>query len=205
MVKSRDWHRHWQTDAKEGNGKSFFGEASKEVFCFRSGLLTEHDHPHDSDAKRGFRKMKMELANSLSHLRADQDSSSSSSSTTRRSRCRPNGCVGVPENQQHFLGWVDEVPAFGILNQPAALAMALRMRPDVIYFLTNAALAAPPTTSSKAASVSDDDPHVRVRHIAHRETASRAGVDPPEEDERRDDEAGRVTYRECESSSRLSK
>lgn len=127
-----------------GNGKSFFGGGIEgKSFVFVLDCSLSMNHPHDSDAKTRFRKMKMELANSLSHLRADQEFFIVFFNHEAIPMPAERMVSAVPENQQHFLAWVDEVPAFGDTDPTAALAMALRMRPDVIYFLTDGCFSGP--------------------------------------------------------------
>lgn len=127
-----------------GDGKSFFGlTAEGKSFVFVLDCSLSMNHPHDSEAKTRFRKMKMELANSLSHLRFDQEFFIIFFNHEAIPMPAERLVSAAPENQQHFLAWVDQVPAFGDTDPTAALAMALRMRPDVIYFLTDGCFSGP--------------------------------------------------------------
>lgn len=127
-----------------GDGKSFFGLTSEgKSFVYVLDCSLSMNHPHDSDAKTRFRKMKLELANSLSPLRPDQEFFIIFFNHAAIPMPAERLVSAAPENQQHFLAWVDEVPAFGDTDPTAALAMALRMRPDVIYFLTDGCFSGP--------------------------------------------------------------
>lgn len=128
----------------QGDGKSFFGLAAEgKSFVYVLDCSLSMNHPHDSDAKTRFRRMKMELANSLSHLRPDQEFFIVFFNHEAIPMPAERLVSAAPENQQRFLAWVDEVPAFGDTDPTAALAMALRMRPDVIYFLTDGCFSGP--------------------------------------------------------------
>jgi hypothetical protein len=41
------------------------------------------------------------------------------------------------QNQQRFLNWLASVPASGLTDPRPALTMALSLRPDVVYLLTD--------------------------------------------------------------------
>lgn len=127
-----------------GNGKSFFGLASEgKSFVFVLDCSLSMNHPHDSDAKTRFRKMKMELTNSLAHLRPDQEFFIVFFNHEAIPMPAERMVSAAPENKQYFLDWVEQVPAQGDTAPTAALLMALRMRPDVIYFLTDGCFSDP--------------------------------------------------------------
>lgn len=129
---------------ENGDGKSFFGMAPEgKSFVYVLDCSLSMNHPHDSDAKTRFRKMKLELMNSLAHLRADQEFFIIFFNHEAIPMPAERLVSAAPENQQHFLEWVDRVPAFGDTDPTAALALALRLRPDVIYFLTDGCFSGP--------------------------------------------------------------
>ncbi len=136
---------HGKGNGREGgNGKSFFGMASEgKSFVFVLDCSLSMNHPHDSDAKTRFRKMKMELTNSLAHLRPDQEFFIVFFNYEAIPMPAERMVSAAPENQQYFLEWVEQVPAQGDTDPTAALLMALRMRPDVIYFLTDGCFSGP--------------------------------------------------------------
>ena len=127
-----------------GDGKSFFGMASEgKSFVYVLDCSLSMNHPHDSDAKTRFRKMKLELMNSLAHLRPDQEFFIIFFNHEAIPMPAERLVSAAPENQQHFLDWVEQVPAHGDTDPTAALGMALRLRPDVIYFLTDGCFSGP--------------------------------------------------------------
>ena len=127
-----------------GDGKSFFGLAAEgKSIVYVLDCSLSMNHPHDSEAKTRFRKMKLELANSLAHLKPDQEFFIIFFNHEAISMPADRLVPAVPENQQHFLAWVDQAPAFGDTDPTAALSLALRMRPDVIYFLTDGCFSGP--------------------------------------------------------------
>ncbi len=127
-----------------GDGKSFFGMASEgKSFVYVLDSSLSMNHPHDSDAKTRFRKMKMELMNSLSHLRPDQEFFILFFNHEAVPMPAERMVSAAPENKQYYLDWVEQVPAKGDTDPTAALLMALRMRPDVIYFLTDGCFSGP--------------------------------------------------------------
>ena len=121
-----------------GDGKSFFGLASEgKSFVYVLDCSLSMNHPHDSEAKTRFRKMKMELANSLKHLKPEQEFFIVFFNHEAVPMPADRLVSAAPENQQHFLSWVDQIPAVGDTDPTGALSIALRLRPDVIYFLTD--------------------------------------------------------------------
>ena len=124
--------------AGRGDGKSFFGLAAEgKSFVYVLDCSLSMNHPHDSDAKTRFRKMKMELANSMKHLKPEQEFFIVFFNHEAVPMPADRMVSAAPENQQHFLSWVDQVPAVGDTDPTGALSIALRLRPDVIYFLTD--------------------------------------------------------------------
>ena len=127
-----------------GDGKSFFGMATAgKSFVYVLDCSLSMNHPHDSDAKTRFRKMKLELANSLSQLRPDQEFFIVFFNHEALPMPAERMVSAAPANQQHFLEWAEQVPAYGDTDPTAALMLAMRMRPDVIYFLTDGCFSGP--------------------------------------------------------------
>ena len=121
-----------------GDGKQFFGMASEgKSFVYVLDCSMSMNHPHDSDAKTRFKRLKLELMNSVNHLKPDQEFFIVF--FNQEAIAMPaNGMVpAVPENQTRFLNWMQQINAVGDTDPTAALEIALRLRPDVIYFLTD--------------------------------------------------------------------
>lgn len=127
-----------------GDGKSFFGLGVEgKSFVYVLDCSMSMNHPHDSEAKTRFRRLKMELMNSLSQLKPEQHFFIIFFNHEAIPMPADHLVSGAPENKQHFLAWVDQVPAIGDTDPTAALAMALRLHPDVIYFLTDGCFSGP--------------------------------------------------------------
>ncbi|MCX7421425.1 MAG: VWA domain-containing protein [Planctomycetia bacterium] len=123
-----------------GDGKQFFGMASEgKSFVYVLDCSMSMNHPHDSEAKTRFKRIKLELLNSIHHLRPDQEFFIVF--FNHEAIAMPaNGMVSaVAENQARYLNWMKEVTAVGDTDPTAALEIALKLRPDVIYFLTDGA------------------------------------------------------------------
>jgi hypothetical protein len=123
-----------------GDGKQFFGMASEgKSFVYVLDCSMSMNHPHDSEAKTRFKRLKLELTNSVNHLKPDHEFFIVF--FNHEAIAMPaNGMVpAVAENQSRYLNWMQQINAVGDTDPTAALEIALRLRPDVIYFLTDGA------------------------------------------------------------------
>ena len=123
-----------------GDGKQFFGMASEgKSFVYVLDCSMSMNHPHDSDAKTRFKRLKLELTNSINHLKPDQEFFIVF--FNHEAIAMPaNGMVpAVSENQARYLNWMQQITAVGDTDPTVALEIALKLRPDVIYFLTDGA------------------------------------------------------------------
>ncbi len=126
-----------------GNGKQFFGMASEgKSFVYVLDCSMSMNHPHDSEAKTRFKRMKLELINSITHLKPDQEFFIVFFNHEAFSMPANGMVAAVSENQSRYLNWVQQAQAVGDTDPTAALEIALRLRPDVIYFLTDGAFSA---------------------------------------------------------------
>lgn len=121
-----------------GDGKSFFGLAAEgKTFVYVLDCSLSMNHPHDSEARTRFGRLKLELLNSISQLKPDQSFFIVFFNHEAIPMPADHLVSAVPENLQHYLGWMAQVQARGDTDPTAALQLALRLRPDVIYFLTD--------------------------------------------------------------------
>lgn len=123
-----------------GDGKQFFGiESEGKSFVYVLDCSMSMNHPHDSEAKTRFKRLKLELMNSINHLKPDQEFFIIF--FNHEAIAMPaNGMVSaVAENQARYLNWMQQINAVGDTDPTAALDLALRLRPDVIFFLTDGA------------------------------------------------------------------
>jgi hypothetical protein len=124
----------------DGAGKpgSFFGtQPNGKRFVFVVDRSLSMNHPHPSEARTRFRRVKLELLKSIANMSEDMYFyiiffSDGPTPMPARSMQR-----ATPEARQHFLNWMSTIPAGGQTEPRGALALALRLRPDVVYFLTD--------------------------------------------------------------------
>lgn len=124
----------------KGNGKQFFGmptEGKSLVYVLDCSLSM--NHPHDSEAKTRFIRMKLELINAINHLRPDQEFFIVFFNHEAFSMPANGMVTASTENQSKYINWMRQIQAVGDTDPTAALDIALRLRPDVIYFLTDGA------------------------------------------------------------------
>ncbi len=123
-----------------GSGPGFFGLAPPEgrqiVFVVDSSRSM--NHPHESEAKTRFRRLKIELVKCILEMRAEQSfyvvffSNEVSAMPSRGPQ------PSIPGVRDPYLRWIAEMNALGAPTDPLpALDLALRLRPDVICFLTD--------------------------------------------------------------------
>ncbi len=123
-----------------GNGKQFFGMGSEgKSFVYVLDCSMSMNHPHDSEAKTRFKRIKLELVNAVNHLKPDQEFFIVFFNHEAISMPANGMVAAVPENQARYLNWMQQVTAVGDTDPTAALEIALKLRPDVIYFLTDGA------------------------------------------------------------------
>jgi hypothetical protein len=121
-----------------GDGRQFFGLATEgQSFVYVLDCSLSMNHPHDSEFKTRFRRLKQEVVNSVTSLRPDQQFFIVFFNHEAIPMPTDRLVSAAPENLHHFLTWMDQVPARGDTDPTAALQLALRLQPDVLYFLTD--------------------------------------------------------------------
>lgn len=121
-----------------GDGTQFFGlPTDAKSFVYVLDCSLSMNHPHDSDAKTRFNRMKLELIQSVAHLKPEQEFFIVFFNHDAIPMPAERPVAAVPENQRQFLSWMQQVEARGDTDPTAAMQIALRLRPDVIYFLTD--------------------------------------------------------------------
>lgn len=122
----------------DGEGEDFFGidvRAQRVVFVVdASGSM---NHPHESEAKTRFRRLKFELLKAIGGMTPDMQFFIiffNEESHPMPARMLQHA---TPQAVQHYLEWMVGVPATGETDPRRSLSQALRMQPDAIYFLTD--------------------------------------------------------------------
>lgn len=122
-----------------GSGKaSFFGVGSTgRRIVFVVDASNSMNHPYAGEAKTRFGQLKLELAKSILGLTEEQQFFI----VFFNEHPIPMPAYGMehayPQNQQRFLEWVAQVPASGLTDPRPALAIAMNLRPDTIFLLTD--------------------------------------------------------------------
>lgn len=124
-----------------GVGDGFFGRrhADGKSFVYVVDCSRSMGAPHRSQWKTRLGRVKVELINSISTLSPEQ----SFFVIFFNGGSHPMPATGLldatPENKQKCLEWVVSVPPAGETDPRQALLLALRLEPEVIYFLTDGA------------------------------------------------------------------
>jgi len=121
-----------------GHKASFFGVgAAGRRIAFVVDASASMNHPYLGEAKTRFGHLKLELAKSILGLTEEQQFFVIF--FNEHPIPMPAGGMenAYPQNQQRFLEWVASVPASGLTDPRPALTMALGLRPDVVYLLTD--------------------------------------------------------------------
>lgn len=124
----------------EGDGQGFFGIpfdlGNRVVYVVDNSLSM--NHPHDSAAKTRFKRVQMELVNSIWYMRPSQQFYVIF--FNRETAAMPSKTMqyATPQAKEHFLTWVAEMKTTGAPTDPRqAMEIALGFEPDIVYFLTD--------------------------------------------------------------------
>lgn len=121
-----------------GSGGGFFGirpignSIVYVVDCSRS-----MNHPHDSDAKTRFRRLKMELVKSIGMMHEDMQFYIVFFNEEAFPMPATSMVYATASQKQKQLEWVARMRADGNTDPRSALSLALKMKPHMIYFLTD--------------------------------------------------------------------
>jgi von Willebrand factor type A domain len=121
-----------------GRKATFFGlGAAGRRIVYVVDASSSMNRPYAGEAKTRFGQMKLELAKSILALTEEQQFFI----IFFNEHPIPMPAVGMenayPQNQQRFLNWIAAVPAAGLTDPRLALTMAINLRPDVVYLLTD--------------------------------------------------------------------
>lgn len=122
-----------------GHGKGFFGsvpEGKRIVYVVDSSRSM--NHMHDSPAKTRFRRLKVELIKSILELPPESQFFVIFFANEMLAMPANSLQSASPQSKDHYLRWVAQVdPGGGPTDPLDAMATAIRLQPDVIYFLTD--------------------------------------------------------------------
>ena len=95
------------------------------------------NHPHDSEAKTRFKRMQMELLNSIKTMSAEQEFYFIFFNDYVIRMPSRNLVPASHDLKVKYLTWMAQLQADGNTEPKGALYAAMKLNPDVIYFLTD--------------------------------------------------------------------
>jgi hypothetical protein len=121
-----------------GQKATFFGlGAAGRRIVYVVDASASMNRSYVGEAKTRFGQLKLELAKSILGLTEEQQFFI----IFFNEHAIPMPADGMehayPQNQQRFLAWIAAVPASGLTDPRPALEIALNLRPDVVYLLTD--------------------------------------------------------------------
>lgn len=123
-----------------GNGdpNGFFGvPVLGQRIVFVVDCSKSMNHPHDSDAKTRFRRLKLEILKSIQTMSPEMEFFI----IFFNDQAHPMPAVSLqramPSTKIHYLNWMTKIKAIGETDPRRAIGMALRLNPDIVYFLTD--------------------------------------------------------------------
>jgi len=124
----------------DGNGGTFFGltaEGRRVVYVVDASRSM--NHPHPGPMKTRFGRVKLELVKSIGAMAPEQEFFIVYFNDQAWPMPATSMKLAVPSARQRYLRWAVEAKASGTTDPEQALLIALRLNPDVIYFLTDGA------------------------------------------------------------------
>lgn len=119
-------------------GDSFFGlEHSGRRIAYVLDCSRSMNHPHNTDAKTRFKRMKIEVVRSVGSLSAENEFFLVFFNDEPIAMPSRGMVPAVPQVQHQYLTWMSALKARGQTEPLTALQIALSTQPDVIYFLTD--------------------------------------------------------------------
>lgn len=121
-----------------GEGGDFFGlQASGKRFVYVVDRSRSMNHPHESEAKTRFGRVKLELLRSIGRMSVNREFFivffNDEALPMPAQRLQP----ARRPLQERYLRWAAKVEAIGQTDPRTALRLAVRLQPDIIYFLTD--------------------------------------------------------------------
>lgn len=121
-----------------GGGGSFFGlQLDGQSVVFVVDASKSMNHPHPGPAKTRFGRVKLELLHTVARMTEDEKFFVMFFNDVAVPMPATRLMEATPDAQRRYLRWVAEARAGGLTEPAGALALALKLEPDVIYFLTD--------------------------------------------------------------------
>ncbi|QDU40610.1 von Willebrand factor type A domain protein [Maioricimonas rarisocia] len=126
--------------AGDEEGSSFFGlNAPGKKFVFVVDGSGSMNRPFPGPAKTRFGRVKLELIRTVQQMNEEQQFFIIFFNDNAIPMPATRLMEAVPSAQYNYLRWMTAVEATGMTEPESALMLALRLQPDVIYFLTDGA------------------------------------------------------------------
>ncbi len=122
----------------DGKGTPFFGvKAEGRRFVYVVDCSRSMNHPHDGPEKTRFKRLKLELFNSIAKLNPQMQFFVIFFSNETLPMPARGLQFATPHNKNVCFKWFVNLQATGQTDPREAMKLALKLRPDVIYFLTD--------------------------------------------------------------------
>ena|GEM_PF-637120 len=121
----------------DGTGGMFGVRPVGKRFVYVLDCSRSMNHPHDSEAKTRFKRMQMELLNSIKTMSAEQEFYFIFFNDYVIRMPSRNLVPASHDLKVKYLTWMARLQADGNTEPKGALYAAMKLNPDVIYFLTD--------------------------------------------------------------------
>ena len=134
----------------DGKGAPFFGiKAEGTNYVYVVDCSSSMNAPHSSESKTRFKRLKLELIRSISKLEPHQRFYVIFFNSGINPMPARGLLFATRQNKMACLEWVAKFPAIGSTDPRSSLMMAMKLNPDVIYFLTDGSFLLPIKTELK--------------------------------------------------------
>ncbi|MFP6765049.1 MAG: hypothetical protein VB858_15585 [Planctomycetaceae bacterium] len=123
--------------AGDGTGGLFGLRPVGKRFVYVLDCSKSMNHPHDSEAKTRFKRMQIELVNSVKSMSADQEFYFIFFNDYVIRMPSRGLTPATHDLKVKYLTWMGRLQADGNTEPKGALHLALSLQPDVVYFLTD--------------------------------------------------------------------
>ena len=121
----------------DGTGGMFGLRPVGKRFVYVLDCSKSMNHPHDSDAKTRFKRMQIELVNSVKSMSPEQEFYFIFFNDYVIRMPSRSLTLATHDHKVKYLTWMAHLQADGNTEPKGALHLAMSLQPDVIYFLTD--------------------------------------------------------------------
>ncbi|MEZ6056377.1 MAG: VWA domain-containing protein [Planctomycetaceae bacterium] len=121
----------------DGAGKFFGAKTEGNKFVFVVDCSGSMYHPHPGPARNRFLRVRLELFRAISRMTEKQQFFVIFFNQNAHAMPVNGMLTATEENRDAAFEWISQVEPVGDTNPQEALLMAIKLKPDVIYFLTD--------------------------------------------------------------------